>query len=94
MKALVEAGSTDVLMLKKETAESVLTERRLELLERLQEGNVESVSALACELGRDKAAVSRDLALLFEHDLVRYEADGSRKRPVLNHESVVIEPIL
>lgn len=91
MRALVEAGYTDVLVLEKETAESVLTEKRLE---RLQEGNVESVSALALELGRDKAAVSRDLDLLFEHDLVRYEADGSRKRPVLNHESVVIEPIL
>lgn len=35
VKALVVAGYTDVLVLEKETAESVLTERRLELLERL-----------------------------------------------------------
>jgi hypothetical protein len=37
--------------------------------------------------------VSRDLDLLYDN-LVRYEVDGSRKRPVLRHESVVIEPIL
>lgn len=94
VRLLAEAGLSDFIVISKETAESVLTNRRLELLEYLRDNEVESVTALAEALDRDKAAVSRDLDLLFEHALVDYERDGRRKRPVLAQETVLVEPLL
>ena len=93
-RALTEAGFTDFLMLDTETAQSVLTERRVELLRRIRAEDFDSVQRLADDLGRDKAAVSRDLGLLFEHNAVDYEVEGSRKVPTLKHERIVVEPIL
>lgn len=94
MRLLAEAGLSDFLVLEKEAADEVLTERRLELLERIQDEGDESVTDLAASLGRDKAAVSRDLAVLFEHSLIDFEHEGRRKIPVVWHETVLIEPIL
>lgn len=91
---LVEAGLSDFIVIDKETAESVLTDRRLELLEYLRDNQVESVTALAEALGRDKAAVSRDLDLLWEESVIDFEREGRRKIPVVWHETVLIEPIL
>lgn len=88
------AGYTDVLTLSRESAGEVLTESRLEILDRLRAGDVPSVRALAGELGRDKAGVSRDLALLAEKDVVEYEETGRVKAPRLKHETVVVEPVL
>lgn len=93
-KFLVEAGLSDFIVIDKETAETVLTDRRLELLEYLRDNEVESVTALAEALGRDKAAVSRDLDLLWEESLIDFEHEGRRKIPVVWHETVLIEPIL
>lgn len=78
----------------KNSAESILTDRRLELLETIRDSSIHSVTDLAETLDRDPAAVSRDLDLLFEHDLIEYEQDGSRKISVLKHESILVEPIL
>lgn len=94
VRLLAEAGLSNFLVLDKETVDDVLTDRRLELLEYLRDNDVESVTGLAEALDRDKAAVSRDLDVLWEHSLVDYERDGRRKRPVLWHDMVVIEPIL
>lgn len=94
MRRLTEAGFSDFIVIDKDTAGSILTERRLELLEIIREGSIDSVTHLAETVERDKAAVSRDLDILFEHDLITYEQDGSRKIPVLKHESVLVEPIL
>ncbi|MDZ7701314.1 MAG: ArsR family transcriptional regulator [Halobacteriales archaeon] len=94
VRLLAEAGLSDFLVLDKETADQVLTARRLELLEYLRDNEAESVTGLADALGRDKAAVSRDLDLLWEHSLVDYERDGRRKIPSVWHETVLIEPIL
>lgn len=93
-RAIIDAGYDDVLMLDTETAEAVLTEKRQELLDRIAEGNVRSVRGLAADLGRDKGAVSRDLDLLFQYDLVAYDTEGTRKIPKLKHETVVVEPLL
>lgn len=82
----------DVLDL--DAATRVLTEKRRELLERIDEGDVESVRSPANDLGRDKASVSRDLDLLFEHDIVEYERAGARKIPEPKHETVLVKPIL
>jgi predicted transcriptional regulator len=66
-----------------------MTEKRQELLERINEGNVESVRGLSDDLDRDKASVSRGLDLLFE-----YERDGPRKIPKGKHETVLVRPLL
>jgi predicted transcriptional regulator len=94
IRQLTETGFSDFIVIDKDTAESILTDRRLELLETVRDGSIESVTDLAETLDRDTAAVSRDLDVLFEHDLIEYEQDGSRKIPVLKHESVLVEPIL
>ena len=81
-------------MLDLDATTRVLTEKRRELLERIDEGNVESVRGLATDLDRDKASVSRDLDLLFEHDIIEYEREGARKIPVPKHKTVLVRPIL
>jgi predicted transcriptional regulator len=94
IRQLTEAGFSDFIVIDKDTAESVLTDRRLELLETVHSGRIDSVTDLSETLDRDPAAVSRDLDVLFEHDLITYEQDGSRKIPIPKHESVLVEPIL
>lgn len=93
-RRLARGGYEDFLVLERETAERVLTEKRLELLDTLRAERVESISDLAARLDRDVSAVYRDLDLLFEHGLVEYETDGSRKAPRLKHEHVFVEPVL
>jgi predicted transcriptional regulator len=94
MRKLTEAGIVNFLLIDLATAKAVLTDRRMELLETIRDEEVESVTDLAETLGRDKAAVSRDLDLLFEQDMIVYEREGSRKIPKLKHETVVVEPLL
>lgn len=94
VRAVASAGYDDVLVLDEETASSILTEKRRELLDRIESENVESVRGLAADVGRDKAAVSRDLRLLFEYDLIDFETEGRRKVPVQKHGTVLVEPIL
>ncbi|MFB6352967.1 MAG: transcriptional regulator, partial [Halobacteriales archaeon] len=86
-------GYTDVLLLTRKSAREVLTPSRLELVDRLSAGRADSVRALAAELDRDKAGVSRDLARLAELDVVAYDRDGRAKRPRLKHDTVLVEPI-
>lgn len=93
-RAIVDAGYDDVLMLDRETAETVLTDKRLGLLDRISQGDVRSVRSLAVELDRDKGAVSRDLDLLYRYDLVEYDRVDNRKMPKPKHETVVVEPLL
>ena len=93
-RALIQAGYDDVLMIDRETASTVLTEKRQELLDRIREGEIESVRQLASDISRDKAAVSRDLELLFRYDLIEYREEGSRKIPELKHDTVIVEPIV
>jgi len=96
--ALNAGGYTNVLVLRRENGREVLTEGRQEVIRCLDEHGdaVESVSALARHLGRDKGAVSKDLARLAELDIVVYEGegDGEAKRPVLKHDTVVVEPVV
>ncbi len=93
-RRLASAGYEDFLILEREAAESVLTERRSELLETIATENAESITALAERLDRDVAAVHRDLDVLFEYSLVEYDEEGGRKRPRLKHEHVFVEPLL
>ena len=92
-RALATSEFGDVLVTDRETAKSVLTEKRQELITRIREGNIESVRALAADLDRDVSGVSRDLDLLFEADIVEFDTEGQRKIPRLKHDTVVAEPI-
>jgi predicted transcriptional regulator len=91
-------GYADVLLLRRESGREVLTESRLELIQYLDRHGdaVESVSDLAHRLDRDKGAVSKDLSRLADLDIITYEGygDGETKRPLLKHESIVIEPVV
>jgi predicted transcriptional regulator len=93
-RAAAEAGFEDVLVIERDTAKRILTDRRRELLDRVREGGIESVRGLARALDRDKAAVSRDLDLLFEEYLIEYINDGNRKAPRLKHETILAEPLV
>lgn len=50
-QAAAEAGFEDVLVIERDTARKVLTDRRQELLDRVREGEVESVRGLAPSIG-------------------------------------------
>lgn len=93
-KRLVGAGYEDFLILEKDDAESVLTEKRQELLEVIATEDIESISALAERVGRDVSAVHRDLDRLFTYSLIIYEEKGGRKMPRLKHEHVFVEPLV
>jgi predicted transcriptional regulator len=90
---LADAGHADRLVLSRESAREALTPSRLELLDRLRAGPVASVRALAAELDRDKAGVSRDLKRLAELDVIEYVSAGRAKRPQLKHDTVLVEPV-
>jgi DNA-binding transcriptional ArsR family regulator len=93
-EALAQNGFPDTLVLARERAEDVFHERRLEILDYLQDHDPVSVRALADELGYDKGVVSRDLQRLARLDVIEYEEDGRSKAPRLKHRHVVVEPIV
>jgi len=93
LKTLTEAGLDDIVVLQRETAERVFTEKRSQLVDQIATGEVESVRDLGRRTERDISIVSRDLEVLTEAEVVDFEEDGRAKRPVLAHENIVIEPI-
>ena len=96
LRRLSEAGFNDVLVLQRDTAEEVLTEKRMELLKELaaDDAEITSMRDLARRVDRDVSIVSRDCDVLFEADVIGYEQQGRAKRPILAHENVVVEPIV
>lgn len=92
-RVLARGGMEGAQIISQDTADDVLTEKRREIIARLQRQDIESVRGLARELDRDKAAVSRDLKLLAEHGIVDFETDGRGKRPYLQHDHLVVEPV-
>lgn len=91
---LAEHGYADVLVLARERAGDLLHERRLEILDYLQDHEPSSVRALASELDLDKGVVSRDLQTLESLDVVEYEESGRARAPRLKHAHVVVEPVV
>lgn len=86
-------GMDGVYVLSHESAERILTEKRRELIDVLDHEEVESVRALARRVERDKAQVSRDLRALAKHGVVNFEESGREKRPHLENDHLVVEPI-
>jgi predicted transcriptional regulator len=93
-RRLATAGYEDFLVLERDTADRVLTDGRLALVDTIEEESPDSITELASALDRDVGAVHRDLDLLVEHGVVTYEADGGRKAPRLKHAHVFVEPVV
>jgi DNA-binding transcriptional ArsR family regulator len=93
-EALTQHGFPDTLVLARERAEDVFHDRRLDILDYLQEHDPHSVRALADELGYDKGVVSRDLQKLASIDVIEYVEEGRVKAPRLKHNHIVVEPVV
>ena len=93
LRALAEMGYEDSLVLRRETAERVMSEERTRILEHLRDDDVRSIRELARRLDRDAGAVKRDLDVLFECDVIEYEEYGARKAPRLKHDNIFVEPL-
>jgi predicted transcriptional regulator len=93
-EALTQHGFPDTLVLTRERAEDIFHDRRLDLLDYLEEHDPRSVRALAEELGYDKGVVSRDLQKLAKIDVIEYVEDGRAKAPRLKRKHVAIEPVI
>ena len=93
-RSLARGGMSGVQVISWESAETVLTPKRREIIEALRETTPESVRALARELGRDKSQVSNDLSTLAELGIIQYEKNGNAKAPRLTQDHIVVEPIV
>ena len=94
LQRLAAAELFDVKLLRRETAEKVLTEKRMELLAEISTGEAESIRDLARKVDRDVSVVSRDLDILFEADVIDYEKNGRMKKPVLSYRNIIATPIV
>ena len=93
-RSLAQGGMSGVQVISWETAQEVLTPKRREVVEILGQMSPNSVRELSRELDRDKGQVSRDLAALAEHSIIRYEEDGQAKKPRLTQEHLIVEPVV
>jgi predicted transcriptional regulator len=93
-ETLTQHGYSDTLVLARERADVVFHDRRLNLIDYLEDHEPRSVRALADELDYDKGVVSRDLQKLARIDIVEYVEEGRAKAPRLKHNHVAIEPIV
>jgi predicted transcriptional regulator len=94
IRRVAEAGFDDVLLLSRSTAEEVLTEKRMELLNEIATDDLESMRDLGRRVDRDISIVKRDLDILYEAGVVEYEQNGRAKRPVLAHKNVFVKPVV
>lgn len=93
-RALARGGMEGTHVISIETAQKILSPKRMEIVQLLQEEEVESVRGIARRLDRDKGQVSRDLGDLAEHGIIEYQTDGRAKIPRLAQEHLVIEPLV
>lgn len=92
-RTLAEQGYEDVLFIDLEDARKVITEKRLEIIETIQNQEISSIRDLARKLDRKENVVYADLQLLFEEGVVDFEQEANRKIPVLRHENIFVRPI-
>lgn len=93
-EALAQHGFPDTLVLGRDRAADLFHERRLEIMDYLQDHEPASVRALASDLSYDKGVVSRDLQRLAHLDVIEYEDGGRSKAPRLKHRHVAVEPVV
>ena len=90
-KSLSDSGYDETLILDLETVRK-LTDNDIEVIEKLKNGDIVSVSGLADELDRDQANVSRNLQKLYKLDIVNIENEGRTVTPKLKHDYLTIDP--
>lgn len=78
------------LALSKEEKEQLLTPKRIQLLKTIRKSDGLSVSEIAEKVGRDTAAVSRDLKTLSHHDIIDLVRSGHRKEANVVASHIVI----
>jgi len=93
-KELAKTDLDDIHTIRKETARTVLTDARMELIDVISTGDVESVRDLARRVERNVSIVSRDLSVLYEADIIEYEEEGRSKRPILAHSNILVSPVV
>jgi len=81
-----------VNVIPKELAKKILTEKRIEIIETVQEEKVESIRDLCRKLDRDQSIVTRDLKLLKKYGIIEFNKEGNSKVPVRTADKVVVEP--
>lgn len=84
-------GGHTVIALPPQMIARILTEKRADLLEILQQRPIHSVSELAQLTGRKVESVSRDLKILHTWGFIRYERHGKCKQPVAVAQYVLIK---
>lgn len=93
-KSKEEDGESDVLVLRFETAEEILTPKRREILSSLQNNEIGSVTELSELVDRDLGRVSKDLKKLYEADVIEFRKEGSSKVPEIKHDTIDFEPMI
>ena len=94
----LEQGEADALPQEKrlsfttvEQLFSVFTPKRIELVDTVLRTQPESISALAETVGRAVGDVHDDLHSLADENVVRFEREGRRMRPIVPYEDVEIK---
>lgn len=78
------------LALSEEEKKRLLTPKRIQLLKTIRNNGGLSVSELAGEVGRDIGAVSRDLKVLSDHEVIELSRSGHRKEAAVAASHIVI----
>ena len=93
-RSLTSDGFGSVHVISPEMASRVFTDKRREIINVLESTEISSQRELARKLDRDPGAVQRDLTELIETGIVEVQKEGRSKRPVLTHDTVIVEPIV
>lgn len=78
------------LALEPEELASIVTKKRLELLEAIKRDAPGTIKELAKATGRRVEAVQRDLKLLAEYELVSLRKKGRKVKPVIEKEALIL----
>lgn len=70
---------------------SVLTHKRVYLMEYLSKNEVKSIQDLADALNRDYKNVYDDVKVLFDNGLIDLDKVGKRRIPILTADNILIE---
>lgn len=94
VQALGAGEFGDVCVLTHEEVDQVLTPTAREILRTLDRTQVDSVHELAQKLESDPETIKAELETLGADGLISYDTEGNAKRPVLEYDTVIVEPIV
>lgn len=68
----------------------IFTDKRLDLIEQIQELSPDSIRDLARKVNRGLREIHEDLKLLESYDIVKFAEDGRAKKPVVPYDQIEI----